>query len=819
MIETIKRKIKRYNMLKLFRLIKDRYLVVYTTFILVFTITILSYLNAFNIFDKVIYDFFTTFSLKTTHPSILIIESREKSYNHKLAIEKLQKLNPSAIIEKDLTDSSFQIAKHSYGVYRYQSFHFEDKQSLEYESFKKIRNYDFDKAEKDKFLINFSKYIDFPTLELERVLNDEVPKELIENKIVILGNSKDLKIFTPIGEINTLEFFAYSLSTLLDESEIYELNIFFEFKILLIITFLGTLFHRFLFFSQNSIFILLIIGFYSAVIYLFLIYLQIWLPIIEILIAIFGIFYISLKIEKNTSDKNTTKILRDITENLSDKILSSSFYHSKEYWSEVMSMINQTLDLNRAIFLEKVPDDHRLKEIISLNCDLSEIKELRRDYERFPYSDAIEKRGFIQIDTVNRPYLKVVDEHEEQYLSPLIFLGQIVGFWAFSIDESKKNSIEKFDYIISNYSEQISELIFKRQKEFKKEKNRFLQMLNFEDTKDSIKELEKIIFLAERRMLTLDNISNTLSTNTILYNIFGKVIQINSSMSALLKDLDITPYTITSLEFIQKLTDFNDFDIRLILQKVLIDQESFKYTIKKNGRDFWLNIKPILNSNQDLSLDTSYPFSVYGIFIEILDITKIKDALKIKEEAILVSLSQIEQKLKEQHSDSDILLNIDKLKNLTKQNVFGKDYYPINFLKELKSSISKLDSELKERNIDIDVNIEVGIYFVYFAPERLEGIFTSIFNLLREDSIEDSKIELNIKTSDKFLEFSFKNEGFGLPNEDFQNYLRVDSISDSNEYRDIIKSISTIKEFDGDVEFFSEVGEGISFTIYLLAFR
>ena len=68
------------------------------------------------------------------------------------------------------------------------------------------------------------------------------------------------------------------------------------------------------------------------------------------------------------------------------------------------------------------------------------------------------------------------------------------------------------------------------------------------------------------------------------------------------------------------------------------------------------------------------------------------------------------------------------------------------------------------------------------------------------------------------LEFSFSNEGFGIPDEHLQAYLNNEDILESDEF----KTLRTIKhqviDWGGNFEAYSAVGEGMRFTFKLQAF-
>ena len=142
-------------------------------------------------------------------------------------------------------------------------------------------------------------------------------------------------------------------------------------------------------------------------------------------------------------DQEMRRIVLQQMARLQEYILPPDFYELDEHWAQVISFIDQTLNLNRVIFLEKVKGDHRVREVQALRCSLQDIDERRRDYERVPYSDAIAEGGPVRLE--RRLFFKGPgDGSAEQYLVPLVFGGEVQGFWAFDVDPAVVRSSLRF---------------------------------------------------------------------------------------------------------------------------------------------------------------------------------------------------------------------------------------------------------------------------------------------------------------------------------------------------------------------------------------
>lgn len=158
--------------------------------------------------------------------------------------------------------------------------------------------------------------------------------------------------------------------------------------------------------------------------------------------------------------KTLTTMLGTTHSALFERYVPKAFNDSESPWPKLVVFINQQLNLSRTILLERVPGDHRVREIQALNCSIEDIAEQRRDYERAPYSDALQHRGALQL---RRAFLERVGEQELEYLTPLIYAGEVLGFWALSVMPEENWSQEAFENNIASFASQISELLYHRQ--------------------------------------------------------------------------------------------------------------------------------------------------------------------------------------------------------------------------------------------------------------------------------------------------------------------------------------------------------------------
>jgi len=150
---------------------------------------------------------------------------------------------------------------------------------------------------------------------------------------------------------------------------------------------------------------------------------------------------------------------RELASRSREQAILPGFYASPEPWNQVVELVRQTLDLGWLIFLERIPDQYYVREIAALNCRFADIDERRRDYRRVPYSDAVAERQTVRLE--QRLFLKA-DSAIDQYMTPLLFGGELLGFWAMGVSPDKVAANPDFFVLVDDIRDQIAEMLYHR---------------------------------------------------------------------------------------------------------------------------------------------------------------------------------------------------------------------------------------------------------------------------------------------------------------------------------------------------------------------
>lgn len=780
-----------------------------------------------------------------------------------IQVNSKNQANTIQALPKPISDYNLNIALTAYpvsenGIFRRLKSYIAigDIQELAYE-FKIAQsiNQAMELPENKDYLINFlSGNNRIPIIKSARVLNGQLISELIEDKVVLVGEHLDFEIYgliTPVSpssdKMSLLEFEAYALDSVIKQKLIGEFSI-----ISLIIILLAQIIVSLLVYQWNRRYISLVITNSLIVIYIVLAWLLlqfflIRLSLIELILVQFFLHLVVQRYKAVEQENELQQTLLGISAKTQERVIPVSFYQTKDPWNQITVLVNQTLSLNRLIFLERIPNDHRVREIKALNCDIDDIHEMRRDYERTPYSTAIEAKAPIKIDTEKRQYLKNPAIDEQQFLVPLLFGGDILGFWAFGISETQLRDSTYFLQHVSDYARQISELLYYRKRFQDEQKNtnllqRYLRLSSKYSTQQLLNQTVEIM---NHRLDSLESVFQGISSATILYDLFGRVVQMNAQMEKFIYERQIPAYDMTALDFIHMTIGLEINKIRQIIEQIIIEQRQFSMplSISQDEHHHLLTLKPLNASSEDVNefLDVN-PFQVLGILIELNDLSELQqdidsnknvdkyllDTLKKELESfVAVSKNLLAEGLQtdKKKKTAELLTEkikttstiIDKIEHFTDKdkNLLSFDMYPIDAAVVLKQTITVLTRQSLRNNITIKSKTLKDIFLIVAEANDLKNLFRQVFEILIDDAMEDSNISVEVRSIEKFIYINLVNVGFGLPDSEFQNYLFSEQPNLSREFVKLRSFFPILKKWGGNLSAHSNIGEGMKFTIKL----
>ncbi len=183
--------------------------------------------------------------------------------------------------------------------------------------------------------------------------------------------------------------------------------------------------------------------------------------------------------------------------------------------------------------------------------------------------------------------------------------------------------------------------------------------------------------------------------------------------------------------------------------------------------------------------------------------------------------------IKSSKTEEIIFINLVRIAELVKNfkqlstNQNLKDKVEIDLKQYLDSLIISLDSKLKEKNIDIEVNIEDNIHLSTY-PDALSQIFNNfISNSLTHAflNIQNPKININIKKKNGNIRLFYRDNGVGIDENKLKKvydpfYTTNRGAGNSGLGMHIIYNLITNK-LDGNIHITSEIDNGVAISVTL----
>ncbi len=711
--------------------------------------------------------------------------------------------------------------------------------------------------DKDPFYINFiNTHERIPIVTAERVTGQGLITELTQGKHVIIGIIDDLYeagLTTPLqgdglATISMLKFHGHALDTLLSRQNIVWLQSSVTFALIIILALLAMIFYQWLNIRQAGWLSLLMLLLYLIAGWLSMSLFKLNLPIIELILTQLLMFLLIFRFIAETEDTALRQMLLSRTKQLHEKSLPASFYSSDKHWAQVITMVNQVLDLNRTIFLESIENDHRVREIVALHCSIDDLDERRRDYQRTPYSTAIEIKGPLLLE---KAYLRGTAEDETQYLIPLIFAGEVLGFWALGIASEKVESNKRFVSTVKLFSSEIAEMLYHRQQWRARqlfEQSHWRRYIRLEAGEVVYKSLNQSLSLLDRHMNTVENVFDGMGTAAILYDLFGRVVQVNRCMEACLQEGRLPAYDMTALDLMHAVSGIEKARCRQFLQFVILQHDLISLPATLPGveeRSFVLNIKALQNKRNQVESQQAQPFQLSGILFELLDVTYMKKMYGLKEklvkrlnyqlrndlESILLASDLISNQKVSQTKSKEVIkivgLKVHDAVNVIEQvqkhldfdvDANGFECYPINVLEVVHKVIAELSEFSRQRNVRIEKNIPAVMKLGFADQTELSSLLEQMLKHLISDAEEGSIIKVSIHEDEKTMTLNMSNQGFGLPSELMQTYLFGDAQLTSQEFKQLRHLVNLVGRWGANVDVDSEIGRGTTFKLLLRGF-
>ena len=702
-----------------------------------------------------------------------------------------------------------------------------------------------------------------PTVGLQRLLRDGLIPELVRGRSVLIGvlpPPQTPSLHTPLDQtansgMSLLAFQGYALETLLRNQPIQPFSALMVLTILAVVVFASMIIYqwgrlRFRLWVTSGILLI-----HAALVWLSLAYAHWWLPATALIVAQIATFTLVFWHRSLAEDKVLRSLIVNLSSRLREHATPPGFYASPEPWKQVVDLVRQTLDLSWLIFLERIPDQYYLREIAAMNCQFADIDERRRDYRRSPYSDALVERRALRL--TRRLFLKA-DPTIDQYLTPLLFGSELLGFWAMGVSPDKIAANPDFFTLVDDFRHQITELLYHRlqwqQRQTAEARNETLRYLRLEGGESLHHTLRQTMLAFERRLFGLEQVFQGMETAAIFYNPFGRALQTNKAMTVILRRGQLPAYEMTALDLLSALCGTSLSDGRQALQRVFTAHQTVTLPASVPGdtqHRYTLRARPILvadNAQPPQSPSEAVealPFQLRGILIELIDVTTLHNLSLLKSElkervhqqlrnhlqtmVLAVALREGQGGegsrepgraiLRQQVETAVALLNQAQKYLLTDLAALQQfDRYPVEPRTLLRAALTRLARQADERRVRIAVQMPEILSLVMADPDALEEILETLVTVLIEDAVVGSELTVKLREQVGWLVYDFTNQGFGMPDAKLQRWLSGNDSEATPLFRRLRLARRQVTDWKGLLQGSSALGQGMRFMLRLPCF-
>ncbi|MEP4257739.1 MAG: hypothetical protein ABJ375_00405 [Rhizobiaceae bacterium] len=692
-----------------------------------------------------------------------------------------------------------------------------------------------------------------PIVRQQQVLEGEVIAEVVEGRVVLLGPSEDaLSPGFPVpgsaSPLSPLKMQGLIWATAEGNAGLTVLNSVWTVLFILLLFLLNLFVFQWLSPVFGSLFSLVFLGVIGGAGWFSLQYFHTVLPVVDLSVVQLASLLFVYQARRANEERTVTEMLGTTNAALFERYIPEEFNESASPWPKLVVFISQQLNLERSILLERVPGDHRVREIEAINCNIGDIAEQRRDYERVPYSDALQHRRPLQL---KRAYFNSSDTQELEYLTPLIFGGEVLGFWALTVRPGSDWSRETFESNIASFALQIGELLYHRQQlAHEKRRNRRLgrRILALEVGRNSSEQLRSSLELLGNRLGTLETMFDSLNTGAIMYDLFGQVLQANARALDIATQRNLAVYKMTALDFLCELCGLTQDNARRDLRHVTLKRAEIRLPVRaiSGQQGLMLAIRPISTVKKDLdavkATNAPQPFKLLGLSFEITDSSHAGAALERRDDLIqqffLGLRNQLSRVTLAAHLTSPDLKNVPSgerllsqvrdftsfvestLSKVEQQDVGGQQLQslesaePVNVLRTLNNALRRSEPAIKQKRLTVLRDVPIVVPLVDTAADELSDLMDKVLRLLTTDASPGTQLAVSVKEfagPAPQVSITLSNVGYGLPQVALDRILAkpvVELLNSDDPIEESLGVVKSVSDWGGQAEITAEVGKG-----------
>jgi CHASE2 domain-containing sensor protein len=458
-------------------------------------------------------------------------------------------------------------------------------------------------------------------------------------------------------------------------------------------------------------------------------------------------------------------------------------------WDLITDAVFQMFFPTRMVLMEMKPGETHLRVVSTINCDAEDIYENRRDVQRAPYRESLESAHPTQVN--NRCFFHQDQREDEvEFMVPLIFSSQVMGFMAIAMDPKSLERWKNFENFLDQFANDVSIMLAQQRASDARirKQNTPLRTLKSLPEEKVLARIKSEKLEQQNKIQRLNKAFERSESAMSICDMFGRVLRANSRLIRLLKDVEVVAADVNCVEMISKLTTRPLADCRRAFQQAIMNNRSSQLCIPPTTDRPYPSImfvKPLNCKSQEPQGDTNYR----RVVIEVIEGRSFEminnwqnqlthDVCQQASDQLEKLQSQLEF-LKGQSTDPTHMLlmtsfedsiaqvrsTFSRCQNTTQNRLTetADNCFPIPTSEIYQSTLKQYEQALRARGIEIVEDIDDGDCTGIANPFLLEKIFLTILDLLSENAFDESQLFISAQTIGSKINFQFRNRGGGTP--------------------------------------------------------
>lgn len=559
-----------------------------------------------------------------------------------------------------------------------------------------------------------------------------------------------------------------------------------------------------------------------------------WIPVAEVALVELLVLLDSLGARAPDTLRATSRTWTRVWAGLEPT--SSAGDVESQGWNDAVRLVGHTIDVRRSAFLAPIRRGPRLEVVGCLGCEATDVPGEALDSRKPPVRTALDASRPVGAPGILRPG----GDQEVTYLTPLVSGGEVFGFWAVAVGPAAAANPRGIEAQIWTHAREVAALLASRRRGAAE------AILARTSAHRPLQALETAVEAMDRRMALLHAWIGGLATATIVYDLFGRLVEVNEAMGTLLGEDGLSPQTLTALDLLGTLTGHQAPRVRQMLGFVVAGGGSLSVpaTLRRvPARAFLLHVRALRHEDLRGSPRERPPFGVEGIVLEILETTawarlrqqraslavgleaKVRhDLAAIQLSASLLAAGDLASE-EAGEAIGAIQRKVDHAVEVVgecatylardAQELGTRERYPVAGRDALCAALEAIGDLAREGAVTIEVDLPRLLADCLASQSALEEIFEAVLTLLIRDCPHGATVWVGARQEETLVSYTFRNVGFGIPDERLGAYLASPSPLESPDMERVRRALAAARAIGGELQLASEPGAGFRASLRL----